>query len=126
MPTALCLSTRGGPRSQVDSPTQHERISGTSLGGGTFWGLCRLLTGCENFDELLTLSKRGDNTSVDMLVGDIYGTDYANMGLKANMIASSFGKAIPHRAPAHRLPCRMCKVLCTLHGARGHAQRIPS
>jgi pantothenate kinase len=35
----------------------------------------------------------GHVAQVDMLVGDIYGTDYTNMGLKANMIASSFGKA---------------------------------
>jgi pantothenate kinase len=62
--SASCCTRVAACCVQVDSPTAHERISGTSLGGGTFWGLCRLLTGCENFDELLTLSKRGDNTSV--------------------------------------------------------------
>src|SRR4051812_40302683 len=29
---------------RVDSYGQYERVSGTSVGGGTFWGLCRLLT----------------------------------------------------------------------------------
>jgi pantothenate kinase len=29
---------------------------------------------------------------VDLLVGDIYGTDYSRMGLKSDVIASSFGK----------------------------------
>jgi len=41
---------------------------------------------------MLELSERGDNSSVDMLVGDIYGQDYSKLGLKSTMIASSFGK----------------------------------
>lgn len=42
--------------------------------------------------EMLTLSERGDNSTVDMLVGDIYGQDYSKLGLKSTMIASTFGK----------------------------------
>ena len=49
---------------KVDSETASERISGSSLGGGTFWGLCRLLTRVKNFDEMLELSMRGDNSKV--------------------------------------------------------------
>ena len=82
---------------RVDGPgdSEHARVSGSSLGGGTFWGLCRLLTGARSFDEMLELSSRGDNTKVDMLVGDIYGKDrdYSAIGLAASTIASSFGKA---------------------------------
>ncbi|KAE8663851.1 Pantothenate kinase 2 [Hibiscus syriacus] len=80
---------------KVDGDGKFERVSGTSLGGGTFWGLGRLLTKCKNFDELLELSHQGNNRVVDMLVGDIYGgTDYAKFGLSSTTIASSFGKAI--------------------------------
>jgi len=80
---------------KVDGPDQYERVSGTSLGGGTFWGLGRLLTGCKTFDELLELSTHGDNSAVDMLVGDIYGgLDYEKIGLEATTIASSFGKIL--------------------------------
>ncbi|CAI7866066.1 unnamed protein product, partial [Closterium sp. NIES-54] len=32
---------------KVDGPQQYERVSGTNLGGGTFWGLGSLLTGCK-------------------------------------------------------------------------------
>ena len=50
-----------------------ERVGGTSMGGGTFWGLGRLLTGCSNFDDLLTLAGKGKRDRVDTLVKDIYG-----------------------------------------------------
>ena len=42
--------------------------------------------------EMLALSEEGNNETVDMLVGDIYGQDYSRLGLKSTMIASSFGK----------------------------------
>ena len=42
--------------------------------------------------EMLELSEQGDNSKVDMLVGDIYGQDYSKLGLKSTMIASTFGK----------------------------------
>lgn len=37
---------------------------GTNIGGGTFWGLCKLLTGMDNFDDILSLSGEGDNSNV--------------------------------------------------------------
>ena len=37
----------------MTSETSFERIGGTATGGGTFWGLGRLLTGAKGFDELL-------------------------------------------------------------------------
>ena len=95
---------------RVDEDGTFERVSGTSLGGGTLWGLLSLLTPATSFDgewrgvarwphnkltlgaEMLALSERGTNASVDMLVGDIYGQDYSKLGLKSTMIASSFGK----------------------------------
>jgi len=77
---------------KVDVDGAFERVSGTSLGGGTLWGLLSLLTPAKTFDEMLELSERGDNSMVDMLVGDIYGQDYSKLGLKSTMIASSFGK----------------------------------
>lgn len=41
---------------------------------------------------MLGMAEKGDNSEVDMLVGDIYGTDYGRIGLKSTTIASSFGK----------------------------------
>ncbi|KAF6209437.1 hypothetical protein GE061_015184 [Apolygus lucorum] len=64
---------------------------GTSLGGGTFLGLCSLLTGCSSFEEAIELAAQGDNTKVDKLVRDIYGGDYERFGLPGDLVASSFG-----------------------------------
>lgn len=60
---------------KVTSPTEFERVSGTSLGGGTYWGLCRLLTHCSRYEEVLDMAESGDASEVDMLVRDIYGGD---------------------------------------------------
>ncbi|KAI2782195.1 fumble-domain-containing protein [Daldinia loculata] len=77
---------------KVSGPRAYERVGGTSLGGGTLWGILSLLTPAESFDEMLDMAAHGDNAKVDMLVGDIYGTDYGKIGLKSTTIASSFGK----------------------------------
>ena len=87
---------------KVSGPREYQRVGGTSLGGGTLWGLLSLLTGSRTFDEMLGLAERGDNTKVDMLVGDIYGTDYGKIGLKSTTIASSFGKVFRMKREAER------------------------
>lgn len=80
---------------KVEGAGKFERVSGTSIGGGTFWGLGKLLTKCKSFDELLELSHRGNNRVIDMLVGDIYGgMNYSKIGLSSTAIASSFGKPV--------------------------------
>ncbi|AEO65299.1 8b4dee75-5109-4aa7-a055-5b8934580484 [Thermothielavioides terrestris] len=87
---------------KVSGPRKYERVGGTSLGGGTLWGLLSLLTGARTFDEMLELASQGDNTKVDMLVGDIYGTDYGKIGLKSTTIASSFGKVFRKKRQAEQ------------------------
>lgn len=73
-------------------PEGFERIGGSSLGGGTLWGLLLLLTDASDYNEMLEMAQRGDNENIDLLVGDIYGTSYNKIGLKSNHIASSFAK----------------------------------
>lgn len=60
---------------KVTSPGEYSRVSGTSLGGGTYWGLCRLLTKCATYEDVLDLAEMGNAGVVDMLVRDIYGGD---------------------------------------------------
>lgn len=89
---------------KVTSPREFTRVGGTSLGGGTLWGLLSLITGARTFDDMLAMAARGDNTAVDMLVGDIYGagTGYSKIGLKSSTIASSFGKVYKMKREAER------------------------
>ena len=58
---------------KVSHNGSYERVSGTMIGGGTLVGLSNLLTGINDFDEIIELSQKGDNSGVDMLVRDIYG-----------------------------------------------------
>jgi len=53
---------------KVTSETEYHRVSGTSLGGGTFLGLCRLLSKYKTFDEAMDASVVGDSENVDMSV----------------------------------------------------------
>jgi type II pantothenate kinase len=87
---------------RVDGPRKHERISGSTIGGGTYWGLCRLLTGCSSFKDILNLASKGDSSKVDMMVGDIYGKDskaLEKIGLSSDIVASSFGKLVANQNP---------------------------
>ena len=93
-PYLLVMIGSGVSVLKVESESKFSRIGGTATGGGTFWGLGKLLTSAQSFDELLSLAEQGDHRKVDMLVKDIYGSDYSLLGLPADLIASSFGKAI--------------------------------
>lgn len=72
----------------VYSSDKYKRVSGSSIGGGTFLGLCSLLTGCETFEDAIRLAASGDSTKVDKLVKDIYGGDYPKFGLSGETVAS--------------------------------------
>ncbi len=77
---------------KVSSDSSYERVTGTSLGGATFWGLAKLLTGITNFSDVENLSDIGDNKNVDLLVEDIYGGGCTDLNLPGYVIASTFGK----------------------------------
>lgn len=65
-PYLLVMIGTGVSVLRVDGPRKHERISGSTIGGGTYWGLCRLLTDVEDFESVLNLAERGDPSKVDM------------------------------------------------------------
>jgi len=71
----------------VQSEDDVKRIGGSSIGGGTFTGLCALLADCTSFAEAISLAEEGDNTKVDKLVKDIYGGNYEKFGLSGDTIA---------------------------------------
>lgn len=59
-----------------------------TAGGGTFLGLCAMLTGTDSFEQAIELAERGDSNHVDKLVQDIYGGDYSKLGLAGDVVAS--------------------------------------
>ncbi|EYC19298.1 hypothetical protein Y032_0024g1002 [Ancylostoma ceylanicum] len=77
---------------RVDSDGRYERIGGSSLGGGCFFGLGNLLTSEVDLDEMMRMAEDGDHRQFDILVSDIYGGKFANLGLSGDLIAGSFGK----------------------------------
>eukprot|EP00754_Rhynchopus_humris_P043999 Rhum_TRINITY_DN3706_c0_g1::Rhum_TRINITY_DN3706_c0_g1_i1::g.11804::m.11804/K09680/coaW; type II pantothenate kinase len=90
----------------LDGNRKHVRVGGSSLGGGTFLGLCRGLTHCRTFGEAMALASEGDSRNVDMVVGDIYGPDepIEAHGLRRSTLASSFAKLADSRHHASATP----------------------
>lgn len=93
-PYLVCNIGSGVSILKVTGPSSYERVGGSSLGGGTFYGLTRALTGCTSFEQALALAERGRSCSADLLVGDIYGGGYPELGLPASTVAASFGKLV--------------------------------
>ena len=87
---------------KVNAPNDFERVSGSAIGGGTYWGLCRLLTRCTSYENAIDLSEHGNASEIDMLVGDIYGKSYDRLNMSSNMVASSFGKLVMQENPRGR------------------------
>lgn len=84
----------------VEGKRKFKRVSGSAIGGGTFAGLCRLIVeNSKTYEEIIECAKGGDHTNVDLLVGDIYGGDYVGHGLKADIIASTFGRVATLKVP---------------------------
>jgi len=94
----------------VKSSSDYERVSGSSIGGGTYWGLCRTLTDCASYDEAMDMSENGNNFGVDMSVGDIYGGAYDKFNLPASTVASSFGKVVSMEERQVRSGMEACDI----------------
>ena len=56
-------------------------------------GLANMLIGVTDFEELLELSKKGDNGRVDTLMKDLAPDGSSLYGMKGEIISSSFSKA---------------------------------
>ncbi|MDQ0220505.1 type II pantothenate kinase [Peribacillus cavernae] len=68
-----------------------ERIIGTGVGGGTLLGLAYLLTGTDQFRDIVSLAEEGKRSKLDLLVKDIY--EPLEPPIPGYFTASNFGKA---------------------------------
>ncbi len=71
---------------RVDGPKSFKQLDGSSIGGATFLGLLKLLTNYKYPHEALRGAIDGDNTKIDLSVGDIYGGDYSAVGYQLFLI----------------------------------------
>ncbi|KAJ2713525.1 hypothetical protein H4R19_002204 [Coemansia spiralis] len=78
----------------VDAQGGVERVSGSGIGGATFWGLVRRLTQFAGFDEaVLAAHTSGRLGAADTLVEDIYGRETSKaIGLAPDLVAGFLGK----------------------------------
>jgi len=70
----------------VESATKYKMISGSTIGGGTFTGLCCLLTGCSTYEKAIELAIKGNNHKVDKLFHDICEGGF--YGIPGNVVVS--------------------------------------
>ena len=73
-----------------DEPMRH--VNGSAVGGGTLLALSKLILNINDFDQLCKLAAEGDSNKLDLLISDVFGSDYGTT-LKADVIASSMAKA---------------------------------
>ncbi|OIU72072.1 type II pantothenate kinase [Rossellomorea aquimaris] len=57
------------------APNDFSRVTGSGMGGGMFMGLGALLSGTDDFHELVELAENGNREAVDLMVKDIYEGD---------------------------------------------------
>ncbi|CAD2099976.1 hypothetical protein YYG_03723 [Plasmodium vinckei petteri] len=79
----------------VNEKNEIYQIGNCFIGYKSVISLFLLITGklC-SLEKLFRIAKKGTNQTLDMTVGDIYGTSYCNAGLSSDLTASCFGSAI--------------------------------
>lgn len=100
-PYMLVNMRSGASFIRVDSKDSYTRISGTPIGLSFAWGLARYQDYFTSTTQLKDAAVHGDNSGIDISVGDIYGGEYKNkagVSMPPNMIASAFGK-LQHKTP---------------------------
>ncbi|TVY10557.1 type II pantothenate kinase [Paenibacillus cremeus] len=77
--------------------TEHRRIGGTGVGGGTIVGLSWLLTGRSDFKEIVELSRQGERDRIDLKVSHIY--EGMEPPIPGDLTASNFGHVLQDTGP---------------------------
>ncbi|QFF98849.1 type II pantothenate kinase [Psychrobacillus glaciei] len=86
---AIIANIGTGTSIHLMNENSHSRLGGTGIGGGTFIGLGQVLTGLSSYEELISLSKIGNRSSIDILVSDIYESN--KLPINGSLTASNFG-----------------------------------
>ncbi|KAJ7964473.1 pantothenate kinase 2 [Quillaja saponaria] len=78
---------------KVTGEGKAEFYTGSTIGGSTMLGMARVLTKCKSYDHFLELSQQGDDSALNLTVGDIYG-EMGNIkyNIPPSSVACRFGK----------------------------------
>ncbi|NHN30576.1 type II pantothenate kinase [Paenibacillus agricola] len=74
---------------------KHHRLGGIGVGGGTLMGLSFLLTGIQNYAEIVEVSRQGNRKFIDLKVSDIY--EGMVPPIPGDLTASNFGNVLQHQ-----------------------------
>ena len=89
----LVLIRNGISIYKVEKEKKLERVSGSIIGEKTILAILKLKFPNKNLDSMINDAfYKGDNRNLDLLVSDIYGANTKNLGLPAELIASSLGR----------------------------------
>lgn len=76
---------------KVEAIDKFSLVNTSPFGAASLWSLLNLACGYTDPDEAANDAIKGTNQSIDLTVGDIYGSSYAQFGLSSDLIASFFG-----------------------------------
>jgi len=92
LPSSLIV-TIGTGTSMVSKKGSIEHLGGSAMGGGFFMGLLKAFFNINDFQEAMTLAKKGNRYNVDLKVTDIYDPEDNRVDLLfREFTAASFGK----------------------------------
>ena len=91
-PYLLATGDEGINVYRVDSVDSRKKIGGNTIGPTTIWSLFYLICNYEDPEFAMNEAFKGNNEYIDLSVGDIYGGDYVEISLGADLIAGSFSK----------------------------------
>ena len=123
------LHVKPGKGEERISGAEYSRVGGTSIGGGTFCGLTKLLAAAASFGDAVDLSAEGDSGKVNLRIEDIYGRDFKfeECGLSGQANASVFAKCTEATDITQAdLACAVMDMVCetAVNVARLCAQKV--
>lgn len=91
-PYLLATGDEGISVYRVDSVDSRKKIGDNTIGPTTIWSLFYLTCNYKDPEFAMNEAFKGNNEYIDLSVGDIYGGDYEDISLGADLIAGSFSK----------------------------------
>jgi len=107
----ILVSVGTGTAFYYISDEGYRRIGGSGVGGGTFLGLGRMLTGVSDYKRLRLMTEAGNRRHIDYTSSDIYGDTFSSI-IPPHVIVSNFGKmAMETAASTEDIASAICGIV---------------